>query len=74
MDDARQFVWAVWRLLKPTYCESLKVREVEPGVMFRLEFVADSGTATTGPLRLYSEALTWLQEASFDLSVAVTRH
>jgi hypothetical protein len=40
----------------------------------RLEFVADTGAATTEPLRLYSEALTWLQGASFDLARRVTTH
>jgi hypothetical protein len=48
--DAKEFVWAVWRLLKAHGSESLQLRELDPAGIFRLEFVADSGSVVTKPL------------------------
>jgi hypothetical protein len=44
-DDAKEFVWAVWRLLKAHAGESLQLREIDPVGVCRLEFVADTGSA-----------------------------
>jgi hypothetical protein len=66
--DADQGPWDVWRLLLTAAGESLQLRELAPYGTWRLEFVADTGTAVTGPLRLSDPALEWLQSAVFDLS------
>ena len=55
----------VWRRLLTVRCESLPLHELQPYGTFRLEFVADTGTAVTGPLRLSDPALEWLQSAVF---------
>jgi len=44
-DDARRFVWDVWRLLLAAASESLQLRELQPYGTWRLAFVADTGTA-----------------------------
>lgn len=66
-DDARRFVWDVWRLLLTAAGESLQLREIAPYGSWRLEFVADTGAAVTGPLHLSNRALEWLQSAVFRL-------
>jgi hypothetical protein len=66
-DDARRFVWDVWWLLLATRGRSLQLRELTPYGTWRLEFVADTGTAVTGPLPLCNAALGWLQTAVFHL-------
>jgi hypothetical protein len=43
-DEARRFVWDVWRLLLTNAGESLQRRELTPYGTWRLEFVADTGT------------------------------
>ncbi len=72
--DARVLVWAVWALLNTHGAESLVVREFEPAVRDRLEFVSDDGAVVTEPLALSSEALTWLQGARFNLAACGTKH
>jgi hypothetical protein len=68
-DDAKEFVWAVWRLLKAHAGESLQLKEIDPAsVVYRLEFVADSGSAVAEPLSLSMAALVFLQTLRFDLS------
>jgi hypothetical protein len=67
-DDARRFVWDVWRLLLATGGWSLQLRELQPYGTWQPEFVADTGVAVTGPLPLSNAALAWLQTAVFDLS------
>ena len=66
--DTRRFVWDAWRRLLAAAAESLQQRELTPCGTWRLEFVADTGTAVTGPFRLSDAALAWLQSAVFDLS------
>ena len=44
-DDAPRFVWDVWRRLLAATMESLQLRELQPYGTWRLEFVADTGTA-----------------------------
>jgi hypothetical protein len=73
-DDARRFVWDVWRRLLAAAMESLQLRELTPYGTWRLEFVADTGTAVTGPLCLSDRALEWLQSAVFNLPAARPVH
>ena len=54
--------------------ESLQLRELQPYGTWRLEFVADTGTAVTGPLRLSDAALAWLQSAVFRVPVTGPVH
>ena len=65
--EARAFVWRVWAFLGAHACESLVLREVEPAARWRVEFVADTGSAATEALKLSSEAVAWLQSAVFEL-------
>ena len=48
--------------------------ELTPYGTWRLEFVADAGTAVTGPLRLSDAALAWLQSAVFRVPVTGPVH
>ena len=48
--------------------ESLQLREINPVGVYRLEFVADTGSAVTEPLSLSMEALVFLQTLRFDIS------
>ena len=73
-DDARRFVWDVWRWLLAAGGETLQLRELQPYGTWRLAFVADTGTAVTGPLRLSDHGLEWLQSAVFDVSVTRPVH
>jgi len=63
-EDARRCVWTVWRELHAHVGESLLVRRLPDG-RHRLEFVADSGAATSEPLMFSMAALTWLERVSF---------
>ena len=54
--DAKEFLWTIWRLLKAHAGESLQLREINPVGVYRLEFVADTGSAVTEPLSLSMEA------------------
>jgi len=72
--DARRFVWDVWRRLLAAGGESLRLRELTPYGTWHLEFVADTGTAVTGPLRLSDAALAWLQSAVFRVPVTGPVH
>ena len=47
-DDARWFVWDVWRRLLAVGGESLQLRELPPYGTWRLEIVADTSAAVTG--------------------------
>jgi hypothetical protein len=58
----------LWRLLKAHAGESLQLREIDPAGIYRLEFVADTGSAVTEPLSLSMAALVFLQTLRFDLS------
>jgi hypothetical protein len=66
-EDARAFVWSVWTMLGARVAESFQVREIEPWTVYRLEFVTDSGAATSQPLMLSRRALGWLRSAAFGL-------
>ena len=71
--QARELVWSVWRLMDAHACWSLRLREVQTAITYRLEFPADTGSASTAPMALSSEALTWLQSAEFDLTPQETK-
>lgn len=64
-DDARAFVLAVWQLMQSNAAESLRLREIQPWVIYALEFVTDRGAAISEPLPLSTRALGWLRAACF---------
>jgi hypothetical protein len=65
--EAREAAWAIQRALHATVVFALRLVEVSPMQIWRIEVVASTGMATTGGLPLPSAALVWLQEAAFEL-------
>lgn len=65
--DARETAWAIQRALQAAIVLALRLVEVSATTMWRIEVVANTGTATTRGLPLSSAAVVWLQEAAFEL-------
>ncbi len=58
---------AIYDALKPQALIRLHVAPCDDPDCYQLEIACDTGTASTPPLRLSSEALCWLQAREFEM-------
>lgn len=65
--DARDATWAIQRALHAVAVYAIRLQKATP-TTWRVEIVADSGTATTTHgLALSAAALVWFQEVAFEI-------
>ena len=65
--EAHALLHAIYNTLKPQALIRLHVAPCDDPDCYQLEITCDTGTASTPPLRLSSEALCWLQAHEFEM-------